>query len=370
MKFAYRAVDEAGTPASGELIAAGVLEATEKLREQGLTTVTLTPSEPQPAPTSGGVDEFVFFNQSLAEMTRTGLPLVASIRHIAGGVRKGSFKAKLERIEAALRDGRPLDEALSDFPESYRWLVRAGLRAGRVSAVLSAIAVHAQVVQRIKRGIAKAVVYPIALLIGGLVMGSYLVSELRPVYELAHAQLLLDSPAPASLAPLYVVTGGILAAVVLFAAVLLFGREKLRWKIPLAGPLLKSLALERFYASLQILIESGVPLAEAVPVAAMASGSRQFAESAPQWQRDLAQGAPLGSVLKIPLLSDAERKGALAERLGELRSRTVEDSEGRCDHLLMALEPAATLTVGILILTLCLILSQPYIELVRQLTER
>jgi type II secretory pathway component PulF len=379
MRFTYRVVDDSGELRSSETEAPGLRQAAEELRGHGWTVLELRLAEP-PAPRRlEGADAFVFFNQSLAELTRAGIPLTAAVREAASGLVGGRLKDSLRLVEQALRDGRPLDEALGrgDFPPTYRWLVRAGLAAGRLPAVLTAVAVQAEAVRRLKRGIVRALVYPALVLGLGLVMSGVLVSAVLPLYDSLRAQISMGPADRMGLGAAYALTAAFLSTglgAVLFA---LFARrrpsgERFLWRIWLLGPLLRALCVERFFGSLQILVESGVPLVHGAPVACVASGSSQLASMSESLTRDLAQGRPLGAslgdVLPISMASavqDAERRGSMAETLAALRTRLADESESGAESLLMVLEPSAILATGAIMLGVYLSLIGPYLESLR-----
>jgi general secretion pathway protein F len=381
MKFEYRAVNDAGEFRSGQVEAAGLSEATRLLIVDGWCVIQLTPAVAERRTLFEAIDEFTFFNEGLANLTRAGLPLTAAVREIGSGLRKGKFKTSLERVEASLKEGRPLDDALQgkEFPDCYRALVRAGLGSGRLPAVLAGVAVHAQNVRRLRRNIFRAILFPSLVLLFGLTASSALVGSLLPLYAAIDRQWLLPGPSVSGLYAAFVGTGLFFASV--GAAWLGFRiavrgprGEALLWRLPVLGRLLRALCLERFFASLQIQIESRVPLANAVPVAAAASGSTRLVPEA--LQRDLEQGRKLGTALGGILpdsvcvkLEDAEKSGRLAETLADLRLRMADESERMSDALLLILEPAATLAIGLTLLGICVAMMRPYLDAVRQLSQ-
>lgn len=379
MKFRYDAVDEAGDRHSGEHEAEGLFQAAEQLRGKGWSVLTLELVElPSPAPVEG-MDAFVFFNRSLADLTRIGMPLTAAVRQIASGLEKGRFRSSLDRVESALKEGRPLDQAFQegDFPETYRWLVRAGLRSGRLPAVLSAVADHAQTLKRLRRGLLRAIVYPALVLVAGLSLAGLLGWFIYPAYAAAHKTFKMAPPEQTGLT--YVLVGTVLFVALVsglaWAGWIARGRpegEKRLWSVPLLGPVLRGLCLERFFASLQILIDARVPLNEAAPVALLASGSAQFVAEIPSITHRLSQGRTLATCMEpmLPLsyvntLSGGERTGRLSEAVRELRARVLDDCEWNSENLFMVLEPSAILFTGVAMAGVCLTLLRPYLELIR-----
>jgi len=379
MKFRYDAVDEAGERHSGEHEADGLFQAAEQLRGQGWSVLALEPVElPPPAPVEG-MDVFVFFNRSLADLTRIGMPLTAAVRQIASGLAKGRFRSSLDRVESALKEGRPLDQAFesADFPETYRWLVRAGLRSGRLPAVLSAVADHAQTLRKLRRGLLRAIVYPALVLLAGLSLAGLMGWFIYPTYAAAHKTFSMAPPERTGLTLVLVGTALFIALVIGLAWIGWIARgrpggEKRLWSVPLLGPVLRGLCLERWFASLQILVDARVPLSEAAPVALLASGSAQFIAEISSISHRLSQGCTLAACMEPMLpasyantLSEGERTGRLSEAIRQLRARVVDDCEWNSENLFMVLEPVAIVFTGVAMAGVCLTLLRPYLDLIR-----
>src|SRR5882672_8182414 len=143
--YSWTGTDQRGRSTQGRLDAASLGEAASGVRARGVSPLSVERSDIE-LPVRSGVtaDAFTLFNQSLADMTAVGLPLPRAIREIAAGLRGGRFKQALERIDAALREGRSFDEAVaaegSMFPPYYRWMLQAGATSGNLPAMLSAVA--------------------------------------------------------------------------------------------------------------------------------------------------------------------------------------------------------------------------------------
>ena len=73
-------------------------------------------------------DEFAFFNQQLAGMLRSGIPLEGAIKQLSRSMRKSGLRSELELLEKDLREGIPLSEAVQrrKLPIVYTQIIRAG----------------------------------------------------------------------------------------------------------------------------------------------------------------------------------------------------------------------------------------------------
>ena|GEM_PF-682105 len=121
----------------------------------------------------------------LAELVRTGVPLVEALR-ITGptvsGVFGGSLRAELEHAAGSIERGSTLADALTDhvwFDAECRRLISIGENAGELSEVLQRLAdrahrAAARAVDRLASMLEPAVILILATLIGVVVMGAVL----------------------------------------------------------------------------------------------------------------------------------------------------------------------------------------------------
>ena len=58
-------------------------------------------------------DEFAFLNQQLAAMLRDGIPLEGALKRLCAEMRQGALRSELEKLEADLARGEPLQKALT-----------------------------------------------------------------------------------------------------------------------------------------------------------------------------------------------------------------------------------------------------------------
>ncbi len=389
--YSYAGTDERGAAASGELEAVGLIEAAELLRARGVWASRLERRSPGPQaePLAGG-DAFSYFNRSLAELAGLGIPLPRAVREIAAGLRRGRFRKALEGVEARLREGVSLEEAIrerpGDFPSYYASMIRAGAESGRLPAVLSAVARNAEGFQQARRALTGALAYPAVVVAFGLLLSVAFLLLFLPAYEEMHRRLGLDNSL--TLRALLAVFGsaswqaGLTAAAIAAAfgayrglTATLVG-ERLLFRVPLLGRIRRQLFLARFAGALSLLSRSGVPLARAYPVALGASGSRELGAAAPRLEARAAEGAGLAELLReTPVLPPGaasylalgERSGRVPEAAEELAELLTERAAGDCETLFLVYTPVALVLTGLLLLFLFMALVAPYYSFLERL---
>ncbi len=84
-------------------------------------------------------EQLAFFNQQLAAMLKSGLPLEGSLKQLSASMRRGKLRDEITRLEADLEQGTPLEEALGrrKLPELYVAMLRAGIKSNDLPGVLT-----------------------------------------------------------------------------------------------------------------------------------------------------------------------------------------------------------------------------------------
>lgn len=390
-RFRYRGTDEQGALHRGEIEAAGVVEAAAELRAKGVLALDLERADAaEAAPPLRDVDAFVFFNQGLAEMSRLGFPLPRAVKEISSGLRRGRFKRSLERLEAALREGKSLHDAVAaqegEFPAHYRFMLKAGARAGNLPAILTAVARNTEGVRRARRAVLDALAYPAVILLFGAVLLSVFLFLFVPVYQDLHRQYGFEPTISARV--ILGLFGSVKVQAGLVAGVLLavlgtwafmrrtIAGERLLLRLPLVGRVLRHLWMARFLGSLGVLLRAKAPLPEALPVALGASGSLELGAAAERLARRAGEGKDLAALLGeapvvppevVSYLALAERSGGVERAAAELSDLLTERAFQEGESLFVVLMPAALLLTGVIMAGLFVSLVLPYIAFIERL---
>lgn len=237
------------------------------------------------------LEQLVALNDELTALAQAGLPLERGLREVGRDV-SGALSRAMLALSARMERGASLAEALADegdqFPAIYRAVVTAGVRAGRLPVALESLAGFIRGYAESRRAIGQALWYP--LIVVCLAYGLFVVMavEIMPRFAAAYASFRV--PAPWAMRLLdgvgrtAVFWGPVFPA--LMVALLFWwawtGRASslrasgpgspLRW-FPWMRPMLAYLEAASFAELMAMLVEQGVPYAEAVVLAADASGN-------------------------------------------------------------------------------------------------
>jgi general secretion pathway protein F len=300
-------------------------------------------------------EDLITLNEEIAAMAKAGLPLDQGLTALAREMGSGKLQQVTTQLADDLRAGFTLPDALQRqegrVPPYYAALLEAGIRSGRLGEVLGTLTLYARSIAEFRDMTLSALLYPAIVLIIGLgllifagmvvlpkfieVFESFkmklpLVTEIL-VYVGRHAVLILVVP-PA------VLLVGLLAARWLLKS---SSRGRVLWarfvyRLPVVGTLLRSARLAAFADLLGILVDQGVPLPEALRLAAQASSDPLLTEGAKQIEANVRQGMPLGAALQrkrlVPdlvvwMIGFGEKQGTLGPALhqvAQLYRRAVE----------------------------------------------
>ncbi|AKR42660.1 type II secretion system F family protein [Methylophilus sp. TWE2] len=329
------------------------------------------------------------FSQELLALLESGLSLIEAIEGLAEKEQQDHARAVLARLRIALYEGLPLSQALalqpSVFSQLYIALIRASERTGdMVQALRRHVAYQAQV-DAIRKKIISASIYPVLLIaVGGLVvlfLLGYVVPRFSSIYESGGDNLPWASQMLLRWGQLlqghgeWVLLGTLGIGLCLW---LVFSRPASKawimrrvWQIPSLGEALRIYQLARFYRTLGMLLQGGIPLLTALGmVQSLLPQELQLA-----LQRvitDVREGKPLSGAMEMHglttsianrMLRVGERSGQLDEMLGRIGVFYDEETARRVEWLSKLLEPALMVLIGLIVGLVVVLMYMPIFEL-------
>ncbi len=322
--FYYEARDESGKPLAGRIRAMSVNDAIRQLEANrwevlSVRTVPREEREYEPQTDSrfdAGLEmpplshkESVEFASHLADVMQAGLPLVPGLAALARELPDGRVRRGLRVMVAQLEAGRSLETVLESrhVPADLRGLVKAGLRTGHTGEVLAQYVNHTQKMHELRRLVGLAWGYPFLLLMcAGLIFLFflwYLVPQFAKVLEDFGTELPWITLSIISLSKTLhnywpYILGGLFGGLLLLWMYWRFGlgaaqRRRVLWCMPVFGNLIRSAGLARFTRLLGLLLDSEVPLPEALRLAGQGAADAELGEAALYLADVVDSGRPL-----------------------------------------------------------------------------
>ncbi|MEN8641560.1 type II secretion system F family protein [Pseudomonas sichuanensis] len=333
--------------------------------------------------------DLVLFSQELTTLLNAGLPLIDALESLAEKSPAGGARKTLEQLVRQLYEGRSLSQALAQqprvFPTLYVALVQSSERTGALGDALTRYIGYRQRLDLVRQKLVGASVYPLLLLLvgGGVVLFllGYVVPRFSLVFEgmgtelpwLSRVLMQVGLFLHAQQLPLGLGTLGAITLLVTLRrhpAVRRWASRQLR-RVPALHQRLVMYELARFYRSLGILLQGGIPILTALGMARGLLGSAA-AEGLEQASRRVAEGLPLSDALETgqlvtPVSLRLLRAGEQSGNLGEMLERCADfhDQEiGRwVEWFVKLFEPLLMTFIGLLIGLIVILMYMPIFEL-------
>jgi type II secretory pathway component PulF len=393
--FAYEAQTDDGQRVSGTMEAVDAEQAMNRLRTMRVRVLELNLASPRPSPakTLRG-EEFIAFNEQLAQLAKAGLPLEQGLRLIASDIQGRRLKTTIQQLAAELEKGTPLDQAFDKFqdrfPPLYSRLIRAGVRSGDLSGMLLGLGRHLELIQRLRAVLWRTFSYPLFVLIAIGLLISFLGIVVLPQYETIFKDFNMRLPGITEL--ILALKHIAPALLVLIVAVVVLGPlfwgllerlgystaivERVLWPAPLVGPVLKANAVARWCDAVKLGVGAGMDLPAAIELASDATRSRRLSVDGKELIEVLSHGRPLVSAQTrvIPATVPAAIQFAseahdLPGTLGSLSEMYQRQAELRLSALPGVLTPLMVLLIAVLIGFVVMGLMLPLVTLIQGMTH-
>ena len=301
--FAYRAADRSGATTKGILEASSPAAARAALRDRELLPLSVIAATER-SPVLGGVTlprlrpvritarQLATLTRQISTLVGSDIPVEESLRLVAQQAEAPAVGSVLLEVRGAILDGRSLATALGQhprvFPEYYRASVAAGEQSGRLGSVLGHLAHFVETRQGNAQKLQLALLYPalLAAVSAGMMvlMMIYVVPDIVKVFVSRGAELPFLTRALIAMSA-GIQNYGLYAALGLLLAVLVIGRwarvpanrlriDRFLSERPPFRRFSRQLNAARFAGSLATLVESAVPLVEALHAAAAVTPNR------------------------------------------------------------------------------------------------
>ncbi|GGO82482.1 type II secretion system protein F [Marinobacterium nitratireducens] len=392
--FEWQGKDKSGNATKGKLDATNVAAAKARLRSQGIIPKRVSKERVSMFSNKNKAIkplDIAFFTRQMATMMKSGVPLIQGLEIVANGAEKDKLKKMIYQIRDSVSSGTDFSTALAQFPDYfddlYCNLVRAGEQSGALETMLDRIASYKEKIEALKAKIRKAMTYPAAVVVVGIVVTAILLVKVVPVFEDLFTSFGADLPAFTR----FVVDLSEYAQKWWFVALLAvaltgyaFQRTHKKsqrfhdWvdravlKIPVIGKILHQAAIARFARTLSTTFAAGVPLVEALDSAAGAVGNVVYRNAILQIRNGVSTGQSLQNAvtmtgvfpnMAIQMIGIGEEAGSLEAMLDKIASFYEEQVDNAVDALSSLMEPMIMVVLGTLVGGLVIAMYLPIFQL-------
>jgi type IV pilus assembly protein PilC len=334
-------------------------------------------------------DLLLIFGQELAALLKAGLPLVQSLDIMLDRQRHPVFRRSLTTVRDKVKSGLALSEAFRAegqlYPPILSASITAGERSGSLEGVLRRFASYLRLTQGLKKKAISAAIYPLVLvcMMGGL--AAILVVLVIPQFQSFYADF--DVTLPLITRALmgfsvflrrhiaWVLLGLAVASVLAVSWLRREGSglvlDRVMMRIPMIGPLLRMYATSQLARTLSALLSGGLPLLNAMEVAAASISNRAMAAAVAHAVPQIREGKSLTVALEstnmvenlaLEMVKVGEQTGALADMLTAVADFYDEELSGRVAAVMALAEPVMLVLMAVVVAGMLLAFYLPLFE--------
>ena len=320
--------------------------------------------------------EVVEFAFKFAGMSTAGLSIIQCLDTLEKQTENPAFRAVIADIQKNVEMGSSLTDAFEKhrdlFSDFFLGMIEAGESGGKLAESLNVSATYLEKQDDLKNKLKSAFTYPIIVGVMCVVIITILVIFIVPVFSKIYSQLGVSLPGPTqTLILLSVVMRGYWHILLIIAAVSAFLIKRFsknvyirskwdifKFKMPIFGKLNKMVTVANFIRSFAMLSSTGVPIIKSIQVATLVANNWQVSEISSQLQKSIQAGQPIAESFAehdlfppiiIQLATSGEEAGVLGQMLNKGVDFLEKDITREINAMLVKLEPALTMGLGIVI---------------------
>lgn len=396
--FEYLALDQSGKESKGLIEGDTAKHVRQILRDRSLLPVQVTEVAQKEARRQRSFSirkgisagDLAILTRQLASLSQSGLPLEESLLAVAQQNDQPRTKSILLGVRSKVVEGYTLADGLGEFPQAfpelYRATIAAGEQSGHLDLVLDRLADYTEARQELRQRVTNAMIYPIVLVVMAGAIISFMLATVVPrivgIFENASGEL------PA-LTRRLIATSNFLrdhwfflivaGAATVYGIWWLLQREGPRRKyhrfllrMPITSRLTRGVNTARFTRTLSILSGSGVPILDALKIAAKVIDNLPMRDAVTEATLRVREGASISKSLATsklfpPMMIHMIASGEAGGKLDDMLARTAKYQEREVDGLIATLlgilQPLLIVIMGAIVMTIVLAILLPIFEI-------
>jgi type IV pilus assembly protein PilC len=317
--------------------------------------------------------DIVIFTRQLSTMINAGLPLVQGIEILEKQQSNPTFKTALGEIRQDVEAGSTLADSMRKKPKVFDNLftnmIEAGETGGILDTILGRLATFMEKSMTLKKKVKGAMTYPTICLAISLLILVIILVFVVPVFTTMFEDFGSALPMPTQIVVnlsdffknnfIYIIIG---LFIVVMIVKKVYTTEKGRLAIdrgllrsPVVGILLRKVAVAKFTRTLSTMLQSGVPILEALQVVAKTAGNKVVENAVFRVGDSIAEGRPIAEPLEesgvfpnmvVQMINVGETVGALDTMLEKIADFYDEEVDQAVENLTAMIEPFMMVFLG------------------------
>ncbi|HEY3321445.1 MAG TPA: type II secretion system F family protein [Planctomycetota bacterium] len=335
------------------------------------------------------------FTRELATLLEAGLPLVRSLDILHAQLKNGMLKNVVGLVKEDVESGCAFSESLARHPAAFDKLyvnmIRAGEAGGVLDEILSRLADYREKSQRLQQRIIGALIYPTAVITiaGGILAG--IMIFIIPRFEAMFKEMGMGDLPPLTQALMMTANAFVdyWYALVMLPPLVWMGTrflgqtpagrmliDRVKLKVPVFGLIISKSCVSRFCRMLGTLVQSGVPILEALSIIKNATGNAVVAGAVESVHSSIKEGDTIAEPLRHsgvfdPLVVNMVNVGEETGELDRMLMKVADTYDYQVDTLVGAmmslLEPFLIVSMGVIVGAIVLGLFWPILRIMESI---
>ena len=321
------------------------------------------------------------FSRQMHTLLKANVPIMQGLRGLEDSASNRRFARVLMSLRAALDAGRELSAAMREHPKVftayYVSMVQVGEMTGRLTEIFPRLHDYLALDRKMHEQITAALRYPkfvIFAMVSAIgVVSAFVIPQFAKIFMKANFELPMMTQALIGLSsftinfwPLIMI--GSAATTFLFRKWVAtkegkYAWDKIKLRLPVAGPIIKKGTMARFARSYSLADQSGVPVSQALSVVARTVDNAYIAGAVEQIRDGVERGetilrtATMTGVFMprvLQMISVGEETGEIGQLMDEIADMYEQEVEYELKTLASRIEPILIMFIGVLVLILAL----------------
>lgn len=397
--YSYTAVAADGKDKKGTVEAGSEQEAARKIKENGLVPISVQKQ--------GALNKDInlpflkkkkkikprdlsVFCRQFSSILKAGVSVISALEMLCDQTENKALAECIKEVQSSVEKGETLSKAMKSYPDIFPSLlismIEAGESSGNLEVSFDRMAVQFEKDAKLQSMIKKAMIYPTILIFVAIavicVMMVYVIPSFVGMFQDMDTDLPIYTQMLVNLSDFVIAYWYIIIAVIvaLIVAYKMYyktdsGRHKIdaiKLKIPVFGVLKKKTACARFTRTLSTLVKSGMPMMDAIDIAAGTMDNVLYKDALEKAKNGIGLGFELSSQLQVsglfpPLVihmtSIGEETGSLEEMLTNIANYYDEEIESTTQQIAALMEPMIIIFMAVIVGGIIMAIYSPLIQL-------
>lgn len=375
--FLYKAVDQAGKPAQGQMEAVNDIDLELRLKRMGLDLVTFREARKHQGFFSGpdaSMQDLIMFCFQMEQLTRAGVPILEGLADLRDSTQNPSFKEVVGQLVSSVEGGMMLSQAMAQHPKVFdnvfTSLIKAGEQTGSLPVVFDNLSATLKWQDELMAQTKKLLAYPLFVLVVVLGATGFLMTYLVP--QMVGFLKNMGQEIPLQTKIMIAISGALvdwwwlfISVPVLISFAIAIAIKKspvaryrfdfIKLHFPVTGSVLQKIIMARFARYFALMYQTGIPILDAIRSCQDIVGNRVVADGLERAWQQINAGESMSESfhnlglfppLVVRMIRVGEGTGALDHSLLNISYFYDRDVKDSVEKMLKMIEPALTVILG------------------------